>query len=117
MSKTKSIFQDNVKGEDKIFWNPAGSPMANSNTDGKENLNLSFFLRGSANDYVTREDIGDALFDAIKAVICIGGTWKANGGTRSSEPDVGDARDFMELYITRKELRAIEKNVREKGAA
>lgn len=109
----KSVFQGNVKGKDQIFWNPAGSPMANSHTDGKENLNLSFFLKDRTNDFVTREDIGDALFDAIKAVICIGGTWRANGSTWSSEPDVGDARDFMELYITRKELRAIEKTVRE----
>lgn len=111
------IFQGNVKGEDQIFWNPAGSPMTRRESDGKENLNLSFFLKDRTNDFVTREDIGDALFDAIKAVICIGGTWKANGGTWSSEPDVGDARDYMELYITKKELRAIEKNVREKGAA
>jgi hypothetical protein len=106
----KSIFQGDIKGEDQIFWNPAGSPMSNGNTEGKENLNLSFFLRGNANDFVRREDIGDALFDAIKAVICIGGTWCNNGGY--SEPGE-EARDYMEFYITKKELRGIERAVRE----
>lgn len=106
----KSIFQGDVKGEDQIFWNPAGSPMSSSQTEGKENLNLSFFLRGHTNDFVRREDIGDALFDAIKAVICIGGTWCANGGFRKEGEE---ARDYMEFYITKKELRSIERTVRE----
>lgn len=110
MSKTKSIFQGVVKGEDQIFWNPAGSPMSSSQTEGKENLNLSFFLRGNTNDFVTREDIGDALFDAIKAVICIGGEWREN---EAYHKDGEERRDYMEFYITKKELRAIEKNVRE----
>lgn len=106
----KSIFQGDIKGEDQIFWNPAGSPMSSSQTEGKENLNLSFFLRGNTNDFVTREGVGDALFDAIKAVICIGGTWCKNGGNHD---DGEEARDYMEFYITKKELRGIEKMVRE----
>lgn len=102
----KSVFRGNVKGEEQIFWNPADSRMSKIHTNGEENLNLSFFLNNKTNDCVTREQLGPALFDAIKSVIQLGGKWVP--GLHADSPD---HREYMELYITKRELRAIERAV------
>lgn len=104
----KSVFQGDVKGEEQIFWNPVDSHMSMTYTNGEENLNLSFFLNNKANDCVTRDKLGPALFDAIKSVIQLGGVWKPNMDNDPAQ------REFMELYISKRELRAIERAVRGK---
>ena len=103
MAAYKGFFKGKVKGEDQIFWNPAGSHMAKSSTNGKENINLSYFLNGNTNDLITEEH---PLYDALKAVIQLGGVWKQSSMSEPDEPPM-----FMELMITRAELREIEKRV------
>lgn len=111
MAKYTGIFRGKLKPDytDEIFWNPAGSPMS-ARTEGKENLNLSFFVSDTTNYFLTRKDIGDALFDAIKAVVCLGGEWRPDNG--QSDPE---ARDFVRFVISMRDLKTIERNVK-KGA-